>query len=322
MQHDSLAITSPDYAPPKLGDKILGVNVKRLREAALITPKQLAYFCKLPLKLITSIENGLVSPHLKTIKKIAAYFKVDYLSLYTIGMDLVEAPPPAPIAPSAAPPIAPSPLHKYTDPKKITKFMTDLGFTSYQLQKISNMGHSTFDRLKKVPVRIFGNTLEKLCSLFSCQEEDLLLPESENPEGKKPMRKIFRQKKIGKRLLQMRIQKGWTIIECAAQTGVSRPQISRIERNAQYPRPDTIEKLATGFDMSVKEFLAWTPESGDLPAVPKQAVQRATAPVQRATAPINADMSIPEFVELVQKIGNLSQVNRTFLLEMVEKLST
>jgi transcriptional regulator with XRE-family HTH domain len=63
------------------------------------------------------------------------------------------------------------------------------------------------------------------------------------------------RKALGKRIQELR--KGITISQAQLgfETGVHRDQIGRIERGIQSPSADTLEAMATVFEMKLKDFL-------------------------------------------------------------------
>lgn len=60
--------------------------------------------------------------------------------------------------------------------------------------------------------------------------------------------------KFGKRLKQIRLEKGWTQEKIADAIGVNIDTISNIERGIHGPKFDTLEKLASVLGMEVKEL--------------------------------------------------------------------
>lgn len=65
------------------------------------------------------------------------------------------------------------------------------------------------------------------------------------------------QKKVGRRVAQLRTQRGMTQDELAEAAGLTVEAISRIERAERAPRLGTLEKLAEGFGVSLSELFSF-----------------------------------------------------------------
>mgnify|MGYP003294512796 CR=1 FL=1 len=52
-----------------------------------------------------------------------------------------------------------------------------------------------------------------------------------------------------------RIQKGWSVIQLAKKTGVSREAIYNYEKGVNFPSPEMLKKLAKVFDCDIKELI-------------------------------------------------------------------
>lgn len=273
-QTQSIAAATADYAKIRLGDKLIAYAVKHYRENEHITQKQLAFFCKLSPKLIQDIENGFVKPQIKTLQKIAKYFRIDYLQLLMplthalkpAAVEALEISDPtidtqqedtpmlqtlsAPYLPKKNPGVRVTPW--YSDPHKIRNCLSELGITSQEkFMQLTGLRETSFSRLQNKVINIQDVTYNALTKKLGLKEKDFLLDEH---AAKKV---VSARKRKDKRLIKLR---------------------HRTE-------PDTARTITTTY----------------------------------RTIPQN-EMSLPDFVKLVTKIGALSDVNKKFVLEMVDKL--
>lgn len=69
-------------------------------------------------------------------------------------------------------------------------------------------------------------------------------------------RRLAAAKKIGHRVRTARVSLGWSQQKLAEESGISRPQITRIENGDQQPRYERIEALAKALDVSVAFLLS------------------------------------------------------------------
>lgn len=60
---------------------------------------------------------------------------------------------------------------------------------------------------------------------------------------------------ISERLRQLRKAQGWSLSETERMTGVSKSMLGQIERGESSPTLATIEKISTGFRLTLKDFL-------------------------------------------------------------------
>lgn len=63
------------------------------------------------------------------------------------------------------------------------------------------------------------------------------------------------QQKLGKRLKELRIAKGWSQEKLGFETKLDRSYISGIERGERNPSLKSLHKLAKAFEMSVDQLL-------------------------------------------------------------------
>ncbi|MDR1996931.1 MAG: helix-turn-helix domain-containing protein [Candidatus Margulisbacteria bacterium] len=61
---------------------------------------------------------------------------------------------------------------------------------------------------------------------------------------------------IGRRIKQLRKERGLTREKLAFENGLSKPTITRIERNEFDPKLSTLLKIARGLDLKVAELLS------------------------------------------------------------------
>lgn len=60
--------------------------------------------------------------------------------------------------------------------------------------------------------------------------------------------------RFGKRILELRTERGWTQIDLAVHTGLGRVFISDLERGKKEPRLRSIEILAIAFETTVPQL--------------------------------------------------------------------
>ncbi|MCB5187392.1 helix-turn-helix domain-containing protein [Methylobacillus caricis] len=73
--------------------------------------------------------------------------------------------------------------------------------------------------------------------------------------------------KIGSVIEKLRIEREWSQDELADKAGTTKSNLSRIENNSQWPRPELLEKIAAALDMKVYQIFALA-ESVSLPTAP------------------------------------------------------
>jgi len=61
-------------------------------------------------------------------------------------------------------------------------------------------------------------------------------------------------RKVARRIKQLRIAKGLTIEKLAYENDLSKGNLSEIERGMIEPKLNTLEKIARGLDVSLKEL--------------------------------------------------------------------
>ena len=61
-------------------------------------------------------------------------------------------------------------------------------------------------------------------------------------------------RKVARRIKQLRIAKGLTIEKLAYENDLSKGNLSEIERGMIEPKLNTLEKIAKGLDISLKEL--------------------------------------------------------------------
>ncbi|PTW52129.1 helix-turn-helix domain-containing protein [Rhodovulum kholense] len=65
---------------------------------------------------------------------------------------------------------------------------------------------------------------------------------------------------LGRRVRELRTEKGWTLEQAARQAGLARSTLSKIENDQMSPTYDALKKLATGLGVSVPQL--FTPMRG------------------------------------------------------------
>ena len=60
---------------------------------------------------------------------------------------------------------------------------------------------------------------------------------------------------LGKRIRQLRLERGWRQIDLAEQAGINENYVSDLELGRKEVCLRTIKELASAFDLSVSEFL-------------------------------------------------------------------
>lgn len=92
-------------------------------------------------------------------------------------------------------------------------------------------------------------------------------PASDGPSGE------AQGTSLGARMARLRAQRGWTLQEAAAHSGVSFSALSKIERNELSPTVNTLSKIAKGMNLSLAQLLQ---EDAPPPVTGRRAVMRAS----------------------------------------------
>jgi transcriptional regulator with XRE-family HTH domain len=80
---------------------------------------------------------------------------------------------------------------------------------------------------------------------------DIAASRSPQPSGPAPVGSID----VGARIAQLRADRGWTLQQAAAHTGVAFSTLSKIERHELSPTVTTLTKIAHGMDLSLSQLL-------------------------------------------------------------------
>lgn len=75
--------------------------------------------------------------------------------------------------------------------------------------------------------------------------------------------------KIGSVIEQLRSERGWSQDELADKTGTTKSNLSRIEKNKQWPRPELLDAISQAFEVKVYQLFAMA-EAVKLPVDPVQ----------------------------------------------------
>lgn len=79
------------------------------------------------------------------------------------------------------------------------------------------------------------------------------------------IRMLATMKKIGERIEQLRMQKGWSQAELAAKVGVTRSAINQLESGeTKNPRPATLMKLADALQVDERELMGLPVDADDV----------------------------------------------------------
>ena len=62
------------------------------------------------------------------------------------------------------------------------------------------------------------------------------------------------KEKFGKRIREIRKEKGFTQEQIAEKIGIEPPNISKLENGAHFPLPENIEKLAKALNVDIKDL--------------------------------------------------------------------
>jgi len=60
---------------------------------------------------------------------------------------------------------------------------------------------------------------------------------------------------LGKLLIQLRSNKGWSLADLAKKTGINKVNLHRYETGTK-PKPDTLEAIASAYDLTPEELVA------------------------------------------------------------------
>ncbi len=77
-------------------------------------------------------------------------------------------------------------------------------------------------------------------------------------ETQKSINDDSRASRIGKRVRELRIRRGFSVTELADRSGMKRPNLSRLEYGRHIPSLETIERLASALEAPVAELIART----------------------------------------------------------------
>ncbi len=76
---------------------------------------------------------------------------------------------------------------------------------------------------------------------------------------------------LGVRIRELRTERGWSLDEAAARTGLSRSSLYKIEKDKMSPTFDALRKLAEGFGIAVQQLLV---APGDRRAASRRSITR------------------------------------------------
>ncbi|MBT5433845.1 MAG: XRE family transcriptional regulator [Alphaproteobacteria bacterium] len=76
---------------------------------------------------------------------------------------------------------------------------------------------------------------------------------------------------LGRRIRELRTERGWSFDQAAAQTGLSRSSLFKIEKGRMSPTFDALKKLADGFGLAIPQLLI---SHGDSRAASRRSITR------------------------------------------------
>jgi transcriptional regulator with XRE-family HTH domain len=62
--------------------------------------------------------------------------------------------------------------------------------------------------------------------------------------------------KLGAIIEQLRVERGWSQDQLAERIGITKSSLSRMEHDNQWPRPETLEALATALGVKIYQLFA------------------------------------------------------------------
>lgn len=85
--------------------------------------------------------------------------------------------------------------------------------------------------------------------------------------------------RIGTVIERLRLARGWSQDGLAERVGITKSSLSRMEHDAQWPRPETLEALAEALEVKIYQLFALA-DAEPLPAAPPLLVKDEHAIVQ------------------------------------------
>jgi transcriptional regulator with XRE-family HTH domain len=79
--------------------------------------------------------------------------------------------------------------------------------------------------------------------------------------------------RLGARLYRVRLERGLSLRQAAAQTGVTKETISDLERALRHPHPPTLAKIAAGYGVEISDLLGPLEEPAPKAAAPSTSGQ-------------------------------------------------
>src|SRR5215217_2857908 len=93
------------------------------------------------------------------------------------------------------------------------------------------------------------------------------------------------QGSLARKLRVLRAERGWTLRDASARSGVTKETLSDLERGLRHPHDPTLAKIAKGYGVSFEELLEEEPTRELVGAGPK-----AEAPDQGRPAPVTVHL--------------------------------
>lgn len=119
---------------------------------------------------------------------------------------------------------------------------------------------------------------------------------------------------IGRRLRELREQKGLTQGDIEKATGLLRVYVSRVEHGHTIPSLETLERFASAFDIPLYQIFY----TGELPATRL----RPSASLEELAEEVGPSGTEARFLlKLRGLIGNISESERNFLLQLARRLA-
>lgn len=85
----------------------------------------------------------------------------------------------------------------------------------------------------------------------------------------------FMKKKFGKRLRELRLERGLTQEQIAERIHIEPENYSRLENGLSFPKPENIEKLATAFNVKISELFQFQKDD-NIELIREQLIQKIT----------------------------------------------
>lgn len=126
----------------------------------------------------------------------------------------------------------------------IRNFREERGYTLEDLARKSNISPSYLSEIERGHKRPSLKTLDKICAALNISREVLLPAET--------------KVSLGDKIRMIRQEKGLSLKDLSARTGISFTYLSEIERGVLHPAADTLNKIAAALEVPLSLLLSYS----------------------------------------------------------------